>query len=203
MPDEDAAQDEQQPTSPASPAASALDPEALAKAVSEQTARQVAEALAHQPTAQPPAGQPVSDPLGEVIAPYVQAGTSRAALIAQLAADKADFYAVSDPDELADRLAHKDEVEKRSLALAQAGRALPREDIYKHLKGEKFEEFAESRAKRRAAREKRAQAEGTDFTGSGAARDRNAGIPAFVGADEAYSLQSQGKLEEALEGKSF
>ena len=197
----DGAQDDGKPKPEVKP----LDPEALGKAISDQVAAQVATALqtqADRPPAQPAQREP-EDALGQVIEPYVRAGSAKATLIAQLAADKADFYTVSDPDELADRLAYKEEVEKRALALASAGRALPREDIFKHLKGEKEEEFFERKTKRKALKAKRAAEEGADHGADGVPRVRGGEVPSFVDAGTAHDLQDKGKLEEFLGDKSF
>lgn len=184
----------------------ALDREALGRAISEQVSAQVAQVLQNQPPpgepARPVQGQAV-DALGEVIEPYVQRGSARATLIAQMAADKADFYTAADPDDLAERLEYKEEVEKRALALAAAGRALPREDIFKHLKGgEKFEEFAEKRSKRKAQREQRARDEGGDHGAEGAPRGRE-GALSYVTAETAHELQGKAKLDEFLNDKEF
>lgn len=200
MPDDDVKPEEK----PAAAAAPALDPEALGRTISEQVAAQVANALANQPgPAAPTVPAGPTDALEEVIAPYVQRGQARTILIAQLAADKADFYTEADPDELAERIAHKDEVEKRTMALAQGGRPWPRLDVYRHLKGEKETEFAETRAKRKAAREKRALEEGGDHGADGVPRTRGGDFPALVTAEAAHDLQGKGKLDEFLGDKSF
>ena len=128
--------------------APALDAEALGKQIAEAARGAVREAIANQPAAQPHVDQAV-DALEEVIAPYVQKATSRANLVAALAADKADFYAIDDPEDLAERLHFKEEIEKRALGMAQAGRALPRLDIFRHLKGEQEVKVQEFRGKRR------------------------------------------------------
>ena len=204
MPDDDKTPDGKGPEGDPK-VAPAFDAEALGKTISTQVATQVAEALrtapAHDP--QPKAAEPQEqDALAQVLEPYVQRGTARATLIAQMAADKADFYTASDADELALRLEYKDEVEKRALALATAGRALPREDIFKHLKGEKEEEFFEKRAKRKAKKEREA-ADAADHGGDGVPRVRGGDVPNFVTADAAHELQGKGKLDSFLDDKSF
>lgn len=188
------------------PAETTLDPKALGDQISAQVAASVADALRNQPAAQTPVATDPTQPedaLAIVLEPYVTKATRGASLIAQMAADKADFYAVADPDELEERLAHKDEVEKRAIALASQGRALPREDIFKHLKGEKFNEFAEKAQVRKKKREDRARAEGEDHAGDGVPRVRGGGMPEMVTATAAYDLQEKGKLDEFLGGKEF
>ena len=183
----------------------AFDAEAWSKKVAADTAAQVAQAIANQPAS--PARQPVAeeprDALADVLEPYVTRATGRSNLIAQMAADKADFYTVSDADELALRLEYKEEVEKRALNLANAGRALPREDIFKHLKGEKEDEFFEKKQKRKAAREKRALEEGADHGGDGVPRARGGGMPTYVDSSHAYELQASKKLDDFLDAKEF
>ena len=189
---------------PKEPVTPPFDAAAIGKQAADAAMAQVRATLEAQPRepVQEPVHQPV-DALESVLEPYVQRGAARATLIAQMAADKADFYTVADADELEDRIAHKDEVEKRALALATQGRALPREDIYKHLKGEKFDEFVERRTKRKALREERARNEGGDHGGDGIPRSRGGDSPAYISADRALELQGKGKLDESLEGKEF
>lgn len=199
MPDEDEKVEEKKPEAPVVPAFNA---EEFGKQIAAQTAQQVAQALQSQPQGEP-APAVSEDALEQVLSPYINRATGKAALIAQLAADKADFYTVADPDELEDRISLKDEIERRTLALAQAGRAMPRKDIYDHLKGgEKFDEFADKKAKRKAAREKRALEEGADHGGEGAPRFRG-GEPAYVTVEHAHDLQGKGKLDEFLNEKHF
>ena len=181
-----------------------FDAAALGKQISDSVAQQVAETLKHQPTPQPHVAQPAEpeDALAAVIEPYIRAGTAKANLIAQMASDKADFYTHSDPDELEDRLAYKEEIEKRTLGMASMGRALPREDIYRHLKGEKFNEFVEKSTKRKQKREERARNEGQDYAGDGMPRVRHTG-ETYVDVSAAHDLQGKGKLDEFLNDKSF
>ena len=193
---------DEKPKEDAKPAP-AFDAEALGKTISGQVASQVAEALRLAKPDEPTKAEPeTQDALAQVLEPYVQRGTAKATLIAQMAADKADFYTASDPDELALRLEYKDEVEKRALALASAGRALPREDIFKHLKGEKEEEFFEKRSKRKARKEREA-VDAADHGGDGVPRVRGGDAPSFVTSDAAYELQGKGKLDEWMGDKSF
>ncbi len=141
-----------------------------------------------------------ADALEQVLAPYINKRANAGILIAQLAADKADFYSEADPEVLSERLHFKDEVEKRALGLAQAGRALPRMDIFNHLKGEQETKVSDFRGARKKAREDRVRLEGGDHGGGAPSRD---GAPRLVTAEHAYDLQSTGKLDEALSDKAF
>lgn len=200
MADDDKTPEEGAPTPPA------FDAKALGDQISTQVAAGVAEALKNQPQRAPqPQYQPPAEPedaLASVIEPYIARGTARANLIAQLASDKADFYTPSDADELEDRLAFKDEIEKRALGLAQMGKALPREDIYKHLKGEKFSEFVERSTTRTKKRQDRARQEGGD-DGQGGIPQGRGGQQGHLSVDRAYTLSGEGKLEKELEDKAF
>lgn len=191
---------------PKAPETPAFDAKAVGQQVAESVRAGMAEFLQNQPqypAPQPPAQpQQAEDALGQVLEPYLRSAGNKATLIAQMAADKADFYAVGDADELEDRLAFKDEIEKRAVALASQGRALPREDIFKHLKGERFGEFVEKAQKRKTRREDRARQEGGDHGDLGVPRERGA-IPSYLSSDEAYGLQGKGKLEEFLGDKAF
>lgn len=189
--------DDKQPDSPA------FDAAAIGKQAADAAVAQVKATLEAQPH-QPESAvvQEPQDALAAVLEPYVTRATNRSTLIAQMAADKADFYTVSDPDELEDRIFYKDEIEKRALGLAQSGRALPREDILKHLKGEKFEEVEKRRSVRRAKREERARQEGGDEGSGGSPRPRGGG-ETHVTVDRAYGLQGEGKLDEFLDSKEF
>lgn len=193
------------PTPDAAPPVPAFDAEAWSKKVAADTAAQVATAIANQPAlqARPPVQEEPRDALADVLEPYVTRATGRSNLIAQMAADKADFYTGADGDELALRLEYKEEVEKRALGLANSGRALPREDIFRHLKGEKEDEFFEKRMKRKALREKRALEEGADHGGDGVPRPRGGGMPTYVDAAHAYELQGDNKLDKFLDAKEF
>ena len=185
------------PEPPAAPAAPAIDPEVLGSQIARAAQAAVRDAIAQSQQAPPPV-----DALEEIVAPIVSKHAGRAALVAQLAADKADFYAIEDAEDLALRLHFKDEIEKTSLALASNGRALPRVDIFKHLKGDQETKVAEFRQKRRKARDDRAQTEAGDY-GSGGGGSHEPGMPKFVTKDTAYELQGSGKLDEFLGGKEF
>lgn len=182
------------------PVAPAFDAEALGKTISDAVATQVKTALAEVPQAREPEVHQPTDALEEVLQPYVTKATNRATMIALLAADKADFYAVDDPEVLAERLHFKDEIEKRTMGLAQTGRALPRKDVFAHLKGEEEAKIQEFRGKRRKAREDAARG-AEDF--GGGPMPREGGLPRVLSADHAYELQGAGKLDEALAGKEF
>ena len=184
------------------PVAPALDAEALGKQIAAAAQQAVAQALQAAPQEQSVVEQP-RDALADVLEPYVTRSTNRAELIARMASDKADFYTVSDPEELALRLEYKAEIEKRALAMASGGRPLPREDIFKHLKGEKEDEFFEKKSKRKQAREKRALEDAQDHGGDGMPRTRNGNQPTYVDADQAHTMQGSGKLETFLDDKSF
>lgn len=179
-----------------------FDAEAMGKQIADAVRGQVKAALdEHQPAPpyQPPVQQP-TDALEEVLAPYVSKQANRATLIAMLAADKADFYAVEDTEVLAERLHFKEEIEKRSMNYAQGGRPMTRADIFNHLKGEEETKVSEFRGKRRKAREDRVHAEGEDMGGGAMPRQ---GEVRLVTADQAYALQSEGKLDSSLDDKSF
>ena len=198
--------DEETVVEPQVPTPVTLDTKALGEAISSQVAASVKEALQNAPAREPAHREPEvaqpQDALEAVLEPYLAKGSARATLIAQLAADKADFYTMADTNELEDRIAYKDEVEKRTLTMAQAGRPLPRLDIFRHLKGEKEDEFFERRNKKRAKLEERARQEGLDHGSDGVPRQRG-GEPAFVDSDHAYKLQGEGKLDTMLGDKQF
>lgn len=185
---------------PSTPAAPAFDAEALGRTIAEASRAAIKDGLAEAAAAHAP--QPVQaepDALESVIAPYVNKRTSQAMLVAQLAADKADFYAIDDSEGLAERLHFRDEIEKRAMDLARNGRPLPRVDIFNHLKGEQEEKVTEFRQKRRKAREDRVQTDGQDFGGGSMPRDS----VKTVSGEQAYALQSEGKLEGFLDDKAF
>ena len=192
MPDE-VKTDEEKPVVAPAPV---LDAEALGKQIAEAARGAVREAIANQPAEREP--QPV-DALEEVIAPYVQKATGRANLLAALAADKADFYTIEDAEDLAERLHFKEEIEKRTLGNASVGRALPRIEVFRHLKGEQEAKVAEFRGKRKKAREDRVRNEGQDEGGGALPRE---GVR-HITVDHAYDLQAQGKLDESLADKAF
>ena len=179
------------------PAAPVIDAEAIGRRAAESASQAVRDILGRQ--AEP---APAVDALEEVVAPYVDKRVGRGILIAQMAADKADFYSVDDPEELALRQNLREEVEKRALALANNGRAMPRQDIYNHLKGEKETEVSEFRQKGRKIREDRARNEAGDEGGMGGG-PRGSGMPRHVSVDQAHDLQGTGKLDEFLGDKSF
>ena len=194
--------DEVEGQEPAKAPAPAFDAEALGKQISDAVRGQVKQALdEHQPAPyQPPVQHQPTDALEEVMAPYINKQTGRATLIAMLAADKADFYAVEDVEVLAERLHFKEEIEKRSLNYANGGRPMTRQDIFNHLKGEEEAKVQEFRSKRRKAREDRVAQEAEDHGGGAIPRD---GQVKLVTADHAYELQGAGKLDSALEDKAF
>lgn len=182
--------------SPAAPVVPALDP----KALGDQVSRAAQDAVRAALQAQPRQDEPV-DALEEIVAPIVNKRTGAAVLMAQLAADQVDFYTVDDPEELALRLHFKEEIERRSVGLASNRRAMPRVDLYNHLKGEKEQEVADFRAKRRKVRENRARMEAGDE--GGGAIPREGGMPRAASREEAYGLQADGKLDEFLSQKEF
>ena len=188
---------------PVVPVVPTLDMDALGKVIGEQVQRGMATALA-QPRAveEPAAPAPEEDAFESVVNPVIDKRVGRALaqsnFAAQAAADRADFYTVSDADELAERIEYKDEVEKRFTVLARAGHAMPREDILKHLRGEKLDEFATKRAARRKTREDAAR-DLTDVEGG----PRPRGSQQDFTVERAYTLSSEDKLSKVLEDKMF
>lgn len=208
MPDDDKTPEEKAP---------AFNAEEVASKAAKAAAEQVAATLAQRDAAdreqaalaegerQRRAAEAVQpqDALEQVLEPYVTKRTSRAELIAMLAADKADFYTVDDPDELSDRIGLKAEIEKRADALARGGRPIARKDIYDHLRGgEKFEEFAEKRATRKAKRDQMAR-DAQDHAADGVPHGKSDGGPSYVDENAAYDMQDKGKLEGFLGDKRF
>ena len=195
MPDEVVVEEKPKDTS------AALDPEVLGKQIAQAAQDAVRSFVSQNPQDQTREPAAPVDALEEVVGPIVDRRAGRATLIAQLAADKADFYAIEDTEELALRLHFKEEVEKRSMGLAQQGHALPRIDILRHLKGEQEDKLGEFRQKRRKIREDRVRSEGGDE--GGGAIPREGGMPRSVTGDAAYGLQAEGKLETFLGDKEF
>lgn len=177
-----------------------FDAEAFGKQVMEQTAQQVAAALARGQEPPPATPQVPQDALAEIIAPYARQASARAELMAALASDKADFYTSGDPDDLAERLELKEEIERRSDVLARAGRALPRVDIMRHLIGEKAEEVVKKRQERRAKRAAPAY-DAQDLAADGVSN--RPGPSSTLTMERAWDLASEDKLEKALENKAF
>lgn len=182
-------------------AAPALDMDALGKVVGDQVRAGMQQVLA----AQPPREEAVVEPdafesvVNPVIDKRVGKALAQANFAAQASADRADFYTTSDPDELAERIEYKEEIEKRFDAMARVGRAMPRVDLLNHLRGEKLDEFTSKRTKRKAAREDAAR----DLQDvDGAVRQRG-GQHFELTADRAYSLQAEDKLDKTLDGKAF
>ena len=198
MPDDTGVKDEVKDT----PAA--LDPKALGEQVAAAAQAAVKEALAAQPrepAPRDPALDAPKDALEEVLAPYIDKRANQSQLIALLASDKADFYTVDDPEKLAERLHFKDEIEKRALGLANVGRPMSRDDIFKHLKGEQEDKVQEFRGKRRKTREDAAR--GAEDLGGGVSMTRDSGLPRFVTQEQAHTLQGEGKLDPFLADKEF
>lgn len=198
MPDETPNTGTETPNTPAAPA---FDAEALGRQIAEASRAAIKDGLAEAAAAHAPAQVPVqeTDALEAVIAPYVNKRAGQAMLVAQLAADKADFYSIDDADGLAERLHFKEEIEKRALDLARNGRPLPRADIFNHLKGEQEDKVQEFRGKRRKAREDRVRESGQDLGGGSLPREN----VRVVSAEQAHELQGTGKLDEFLGDKSF
>ena len=185
-------------STPKTPDTPSFDAAALGKQISDQVAQGLAQVIQRQ---QVPQQAPQQDALEEVIQPYIHRAAGPAMVAAQLAADKADFYLVADEDERANRLELRDEIEKRVANLLAAGRPLPRQDIYDHLRGgEKFQEFAEKWAKRKARTADRAAGD-ADYAGHGS-RPASRG-QVTLDRDRAYALAESGKLDAELEGKAF
>ena len=188
----------------AAAAVPALDMDALGKVIGEQVQKGMATVLAQPRQVEElvvPA--PEEDAFESVVNPVIDKRVGKAIaqsqFAAQAAADRADFYTISDADELAERMEHKDEVEKRFTVLARSGHAMPREDILKHLRGEKLDEFAAKRATRRKVREDAAR----DLTDvDGALRPRGGQSQDFT-VERAYTLASEDKLSKVLEDKMF
>ena len=197
MADDDKVQDGSEPkVEDKKPDVAPFDANALGVTVANAAQAAVRDALASAAQPAPPV-----DALEELVAPIVRKHAGGAHLVAELAADKADFYTTEDAEDLALRFHFKDEIEKRAMGLASNRRAMPRLDIYNHLKGEQESKVTEFRQKRRKSREDRARADAEDHGGSGGSRE--GGFPKSVSVDQAHDLQGSGKLDEFLGDKSF
>jgi hypothetical protein len=148
------------PTTPATPApafdAAALQTmvngaikEALPNVVSEvDKARSM-----HQPAPQPQPAPSRTDPVADFLAPYIAPGLAAVNLKAEGAADAATFYATH-PEALANR----DLIEQRFNMTMQAGRPIPRADLYQHWRGgEGFKDAVQAEIDRRTAEAGRAR----------------------------------------------
>jgi hypothetical protein len=89
-----------------------------------------------QPRVEPRAPEK-PDPVIEFLAPYIAPALSEVGLKAEAAMDAASFYATAGPQ----ALKHRDAIEARFQEGMRAGKPFPRVDIFKWMKGDKFDEF--------------------------------------------------------------
>jgi hypothetical protein len=133
--------------------------------------------------------------LADIITPFVKPGMDAVQLAAADTRDYVDFYQDASIDQ-----SDKDAVEKMFNELKQAGRPLPRRDIYDYLQGKMSREKPEEFSKKITERQKRQldKAQGaTDFGFGAIERAKN---------DPVYSNiknMSLDELEKALDGVTF
>lgn len=100
------------------------------------------------------APKPGEDPVGDMVRPYVAPAVREARLASEAAIDAVTFYQ-RNPN----ASKHMDEIESRFKRMVENGTPFQRQDIFNHLRGEKYDEFkaADDQAQREAA--ERAQRE--------------------------------------------
>lgn len=89
-----------------------------------------------QPQAQRQTEQDIAkQQMADLINPFVEPGINQAKFAAADSNDRVDFYVGAD----ADTLSYKDEVEKQFKLLSDQGRALPRKEILRYLRGKEYD----------------------------------------------------------------
>ena len=176
-------------------------PEDIENRLAEMMKSQIEEAMASRnvPTSDPPKDS-APDPDDEVrkaLSPFIQPGLDDAKFRGDDAKDFASFY-LGNPD----ASSIKDEVEKRFIALAQAGRPTTRDDIYKHIKGQEYvndpNAFIDKEVERRQKELERINSNAD--MGLGSLQPR---IGEGVMSVEEFEGLSVEEMEEKMEGFTF
>lgn len=156
-----------------------------------QTVNDMAQAGAQQQANAATAQAQAQDPILSAVYPALKPFLENATLSGLAGQDAAVFYATNPQ-----AAAHADEIEKRFSQSVAQNRPMRRQDLYFHLKGERFDQFVEADNAARKAAEERAALAST--VGGGSPRTLQQEPSDF------HALAANGEsLNEYLADKSF
>ncbi len=133
--------------------------------------------------------------MADLINPFVEPSINQAKFAAADSNDRVDFYVGADSDVLS----YKDEVEKQFKLLSDQGRALPRKEILRYLRGKEFETDPEAFTAKQLERKKR-QVEYAEYgadIGHGGVKTRE------DSKYQGFDSKTADEMEKVLEGVTF